>query len=465
VNLEVEPVDERPPPRPPDLAPRMPPLGRVFPAGVFYGWAIAAAIGTLMLVVAGIGYYGLAVFLNPLQEEHGWSNSAVSGAASLYFIASGVTAAFFGPRVDRHGPMGFMTAGFVLVGVAAMLIGFVKELWQLYAVYTLLAFGFGMSSTVATSAIMTRWFMVKRARAMSISSTGISLGGVIFAPVGAWLVDRGGLDLAAPVMGLLVLAVTLPVLWGVIAFDPRQMGLYPDGMDPAVSMGATRARMDTASQLRRWTLSQAMRTVSFWAVLVAFTLVLISQTGFVIHQIAFLEERLGSRSAAALALSTTAFGSIVARLAVGLFADAIDKRWLTIGLFVVQASAILLVLRMDGVAATYVLTLTFGFTIGNIYMMQSLLVSEIFGMVSFGAVYGIVAMAGQVGSGLGPFVVGLLEDRSGSYELPFTVAALVTYGAAFVVLLARPASSTLDDLSGQDAPGGMADVSSDVLGD
>ena len=420
------------------LPPRRPVAARLMPDGVFYGWAIAAAVGSLMLVVAGIGYYGLAVFLNPLQEEHGWSNSAVSGAASMYFLASGVTAAFFGPRVDRHGPMGFMTVGFSLVGIAAIGIGFVQELWQLYAVYLLLAFGFGMSSNVATSAIMTRWFMVKRARAMSVSSTGISLGGVILTPVGAWLVDRGGLELAAPVMGLLVLVVTLPVLWGVIVFDPRQMGLHPDGIDPEVSLAQTRARMDATTQLRSWTIPQAMRTVSFWAVLGAFTLVLISQTGFVIHQIAFLEERLGSRSAAALALSTTAFGSIIARLVVGIFADSIDKRSLTVGLFAVQASAILLVLRVDGVVATYVLTLTFGFTIGNVYMMQSLLVSEIFGMVSFGAIFGIVAMAGQAGSGLGPFVVGFLEDRSGSYDLPFTIVALVTYGAAFVVLLARP---------------------------
>ena len=411
-------------------------MARVFPERVFHGWAIAAAVGTLMMVVAGIGYYGLAVFLNPLQEEHGWSNSWVSGAASMYFLASGVTAAFFGPKVDRDGPMRFMAIGFVLVGGAAALIGFVQELWQLYAVYLLLALGFGMSSNVATSAIMTRWFMVRRARAMSVSSTGISLGGVILAPVGVWLIDRGGLELAAPVMGLL--AVTLPVLWGVIVFDPRQMGLHPDGIDPEISLGETEARMDAASQLRRWTISEAMRTVSFWAVLGAFTLVLISQTGFVIHQIAFLEDRLGSRSAAALALSTTAFGSIVARLVVGLFADAIDKRWLTMALFAIQASAVLLVLRVDGVVATYVLTLAFGFTIGNIYMMQSLLVSEIFGMVSFGTVFGIVALAGQAGSGLGPFVVGFLEDRSGSYDLPFTVAALVTYGAAFVVLLARP---------------------------
>ncbi len=417
---------------------RHPPAARLFPSSLFYGWAIAVAVASLMLVAAGIGYYGLAVFLNPLQEEHGWSNASVSGAASLYFVTSGLTAAFFGPRVDRRGPMGYMTVGFLLVAGAAALIGFVEELWQLYAVYLLMALGFGMSSNVAVNAIMTRWFMVRRARAMSVSSTGISLGGVILAPVGAWLVDQGGLALAGPVMGAMVLVVTLPVLWGVIAFDPRQMGLHPDGQDPRVSLAQTRARMDAASQLRRWTIPQAMRTVPFWAVLAAFTLVLISQTGFVIHQIAFLEERLGSRSAAAFALSTTAFGSIVARLVVGLFADRIDKRWLTVALFVLQASAILLVLRVDGTVATYALTLTFGFTIGNIYMMQSLLVSEIFGMVSFGAVFGIVALAGQAGSGLGPFAVGFLEDRSGGYDLPFTVAALVTYAAAALVLLARP---------------------------
>lgn len=395
-----------------------------------------------MLVVAGVGYYGLAVFLKPLQEEHGWSNSAVSGAVSMYFLTSGITAAYFGPHVDKRGPMGFMTAGFLLVGGAAMLIGFVQALWQLYAVYLLLALGFGMSSNVAVNAIMTRWFMVRRARAMSVSSTGISLGGVLFAPLGAWLVGQGGLELATPVMGLLVLAVTLPVLWAVIAFDPRQMGLHPDGIDPTVSLAQTSARMDSASQLREWTRHDAMRKLSFWAVLVAFTLVLISQTGFVIHQVSFLEERLGSRNAAALALSTTAFGSIVARLIVGLFADALDKRWLAAVLFVIQASAVLLVLRVDGVVATYALTLTFGFTIGNIYMMQSLLVSEIFGMVSFGAVFGIVALAGQAGSGLGPFVVGFLEDRTGSYDVPFTIAALVTYAAAFVILLARPVQPT-----------------------
>jgi MFS family permease len=147
---------------------------------------------------------------------------------------------------------------------------------------------------------------------------------------------------------------------------------------------------------------------------------------------------MGSRSEAAFALSLTALGSIIARLIVGTFADAVDKRWLTVVLFVVQASAILLIVYFENIAMTWVLTLVFGFTIGNVYMMQSLMVGEIFGIVSFGAVFGLISFAGMVGSGGGPFFVGILEDATGGYTVPFTVTAIVTYAAALVVLFARP---------------------------
>jgi MFS family permease len=146
----------------------------------------------------------------------------------------------------------------------------------------------------------------------------------------------------------------------------------------------------------------------------------------------------GSRSTAALALSVTAFGSIVARLAVGTFADRIDKRRLTVLLFVIQACAVGGVVATDNVPITYALILVFGFTIGNIYMMMSLLVGEVFGTVSFGAVFGLVSLVGQTGSGIGPFFVGWLEDASGGYSLPFTITAAVTLLAGGVIAALRP---------------------------
>ncbi|MDA0366205.1 MAG: MFS transporter [Chloroflexi bacterium] len=413
------------------------PLGvRVLPRRLFYGWYIAIGASVVMFVGVGIGYYGLAVFLRPLQEEHGWSNATVSGATSAYFIISGLSGALFGPYTDRHG-LRLMLPGFVLMAAAAALIGRVHEIWQLYAVYALLAVSFGMAAGVVINAMMARWFVRARARAMSISATGISVGGVVLTPVVSWLVDRGGVALAGPVLAVMLIVIAMPVIAFVLVFDPREIGLRPDGLAPG-AVAPLRAGPTEASQQRRWRVSAAVRTVPFWGITIAFVLVLAAQTGFVIHQIAFLEDRLGSRNAAALALSTTAFGAIVARLVVGLFADAVDKRWLTVALFVIQGSAVLAVLHVESRWATYLLTLTFGFTIGNVYMMQSLLVGEIFGMVSFGAIFGIVAMAAQAGSGLGPFAVGWLEDRTGSYMLPFTLSAAITYLAAIAVVFARP---------------------------
>lgn len=421
---------------------RFPPAYHFLPRRYYYGWYITLACAALMFVGVGVGYYGLAVYLKPLQDEHGWSNTAVSGATGLYFTLSGLAGAIVGPRIDRQGPIKFMIAGLLLNGVAASAIGFVNTLWQLYFVYSLLALAFGISSGVAVNAIMTRWFVRKRARAMSISATGVSAGGVILSPLISRLIDIGGIELSAVVMGILVVVVAMPVILLVIAWDPRQMGLKPDGNEDAPPPPANRAALlSDEVQLRRWTRAEAFRTVGFWALLVAFLMVLMAQTGFVIHQISFLEERMGSRSEAAFALSLTALGSIIARLIVGLFADAIDKRLLTFVLFIVQGTAVLLVVYIDNIATTWLFTFIFGFTIGNVYMMQSLLVGEIFGIVSFGAIFGLISLAGQAGSGGGPFFVGLLEDHFGGYEVPFTITAMVTYLAAIVVLFARPPST------------------------
>lgn len=415
------------------------PVGvRLLPARIFYGWWIAAACGALMFVGVGVGYYGLAVFLRPLQEAHGWSNSVVSGATGLYFAVVGIAGVVVGPIIDRRGPRQLMLSGSILLGLAVAAVGFVTAPWQLYAVYTVLAVAVGMSASVGINAVLSRWFSVHRAKAFSITATGVSLGGVVLAPLGSTLIGHGGLALASVVMGALVVAVAVPAIVLVVVWDPQELGLHPDGAaaPPVPSLG--REALSDEVQRRTWSRREAISTGSFWAVLVSFVLILAAQTGFILHQLSFLQGRFGSSSRAALALSTTAFGSIVARLVVGMFADRFDKRLLTTVLFVVQGTAVLGVVATDNLFGTYVLVLVIGFTIGNIYMMQTLLVGEIFGVVSFGTVFGLLSLATQVGSGLGPFAVGWLEDLTGSYTAPFVLTALASFVAAAVVPLARP---------------------------
>ncbi len=431
---------------------------RFLPSGWFYGWYIAIACALLMFVGVGVGYYGLSVFLKPLQEEHGWTSTQVSIAPAIYFGISGLAGVIVGPIVDRRGPRQVMAIGIVVSTISAVFIGLANELWQLYLVYFIFAIANGMSTGVTIQAIMTRWFVRKRALAMSISSTGVSMGGVILSPIASKLIDIGGLALATSVLGSIVLIVGLPAVLWVMAGSPADMGIKPDGDSadtPAPEMTSFLQR-----QYQTWTRPQAMRTLSFWAIFIAFLAILIAQTGYIIHQVSFLEERFGSRTEATFTISLTAFGSIVARLVVGIFADGIDRRMLTVSLFVVQATCVLLIVQFDNIATTWILTLIFGFTIGNVYMMQALLVGEIFGMVSFGSIFGLLSMAGQIGSGVGPFAVGYLHDQSGSYTLPFVVTSVITYLAAIVILFARPMAESgggwSEDALGEGplAPGG-----------
>ncbi len=418
-------------------APRRPPIAyNLLPKRWFYGWYIAIACGVLMFVGVGVGYYGLPIFLDPLKEEHGWSTTEVSWASTIYFLVAGLTGAVVGPFIDKRGPKVFMVVGMLVNGIAGACIGLVNELWQLYTVYFVFAVAFGASSSVAVNAIMTRWFIQRRALAMSISSTGVSLGGMVIAPIASQLIDIGGLELATPILGASVVIAGIPVVLAVLAWDPQSVGMQADGgWQPARPQARA---LSAESQNRHWTRPEAARTLAFWALLIAFLLVLIAQTGYIIHQVSFLEDRFGSRSAAAFTISLTAFGSIVARLVVGIFADGVDRRLLSAILFVVQATCVVIIVTTENTVSTWILTLIFGFTIGNVYMMQTLLVGEIFGRVSFGSIFGLISLAGQAGSSIGPILVGAVHDASGGYTLPFLIVAGLTYAAAIVVWFARP---------------------------
>ena len=65
--------------------------------------------------------------------------------------------------------------------------------------------------------------------ALSIASTGLSLGGVILTPLSILMVDSLGFDIAAPLIGVIYLFGVVPVSWMFLRVSPESMGLLPDG--------------------------------------------------------------------------------------------------------------------------------------------------------------------------------------------------------------------------------------------
>jgi sugar phosphate permease len=410
----------------------LPALQRLAPR-LFYGWIITAGAFLLSFVIVGVGFYSLTIFLDALCSDRGWSRASVSGATTLYFLTSGVTGTLIGRAVDRYGPRGWIVAGALLMSVGLLAIGRVQEPSDLFGVYFLMAVGFGMSSAIPTNAILARWFVARRARAMSFSHTGVSVGGMVVVPLASTLVRRGGLELTVACLAAIVVAVALPIVIFVLRSDPRDHGLEPDGgaeERPETSL------LSDAVQQRVWSRGQAARTASFWLIAAAFGAMLFTQTGFLIHQLAFLRERIGNL--APYAVSVTAFGSVVGRLVVGSFADRVPKRAVSQGIFLLQAAALWALLYADDTAVLLLCAFVFGLTMGNVYMLQSLLAADLFGMVSFGTVFGMVQLITSMMGALGPVALGILFDQLGGYVPAIRTFLLIPLGAALLLGLLRP---------------------------
>ena len=404
--------------------------------GIFYGWWVAVAACLITFVGVGVGVYGPAVFLSALHEQHGWSRGSISIATTLYYLAGAVCGIPIGRWVDRHGPRALFAVSAGIMAVALVLIGRLTALWQLFPVYVLLAPGMTGMANIPVTALVTRWFVRKRAQALSIAMTGISLGGMILVPVTVAVVDRRGLGAATLLLAVMVLAVTLPVSAFVIKRDPAELGLRPDG-DPPAEAGKQGQQQAARGAGPDWTRGEAIRTRPFWLLVVSFMLGLGVQQGFLLHQLSFLGGEIGT-GAAATVLSVTTGASVIGRLALGTVSDRLDKRWMAAACFAGQGATLLVILQSTALPVVYPAMALFGLTMGNSYIMISLLTAECFGVKSFGSVYGLLNLFVMTGSAFGPTLIGVLADNSGGYRLPFTVGGGIALAMALLVLSVRP---------------------------
>lgn len=180
--------------------------------------------------------------------------------------------------------------------------------------------------------------------------------------------------------------------------------------------------------------SHALRDISFLSVTTAFALVLFAQVGFIVHLIAFLDPAIG-RANAALALALLAAMAVAGRVLFSTVIDRLNQRLASALSFVSQAIALAVVInfRIDWllIAACAV----FGFSVGNVITLPSLIVQREFDARAFGVLVSLLTAITQVTYAFGPGVIGALRDLSGSYTLPFCCAIALELTAAALIMI------------------------------
>jgi MFS family permease len=410
------------------------------PPRLFYGWWIVVAGTAILFVSSGIGFYGHGVILDPLRTLHGWSKATISSAITLYFLTTGIIGMLIGRLIDKYGPKWILIIGSVIIGSGFAFLSLINAAWQLYATYLFMAIGFSCTSLVPVNTLITNWFIRKRGFAMSLTNTGLSLGGVVLVPFASYAISHWGLQNALPILGAVFWIVIIPIAFLFIKQRPSDLNQLPD--DKLSGASLPKDKLDSpfsyTIQMRVWTRLQAAKTLTFWAIVVAFLLALGGQIAFLVHQVSFLSQYLGV-TGAATAVSVTAGASIIGRLFLGTFVDRCDKRYVTMVCFLIQGIAVITLAYYNHVVVLYLCTFAFGLTMGSIIMMQSLIIGECFGLISFATVSGLAGLFTMSGAAFGPTLAGVIYDATQSYRLAFTIFAALSMVAILVIFFARPA--------------------------
>ena len=390
----------------------------------FYGWIIVATLFVMLAFTSGLGFYNHAVILRALIAERDFSPAVASSAISVFFMTSGLAGLWVAHLLERQDVRFSIAAGGLCAGLSLALVGHVNSVWQLYLLYTFFGIGFCASSMLPATTLIARWFGKKRAFALSIASTGLSVGGILITPMSAVLVKQVGLTQAGYWFGLCYTLGVLPLTWLTLRSRPSDMGLEPDGGP----LNTQASAVDGVSFYR------AMREHFFWGLSIAYLFVMLAQVGAIAHQYGLISERLAPGKEA-LALSILPLFSIFGRLAGGYFMDNLSMRAFTLIMMSLQATSLAVMglfthewVLMAGLAV-------FGLSVGNLLMLQPLMITRVYGLLHYSRIFSVSNLLTTFGVALGPGLMGLVYARTENYEWPFVVAALSGFLAASLFLL------------------------------
>ena len=368
------------------------------------GWRIVAVCFLVATFGWGLGFYGQSVYLAELHRLHGWPASLISSGTTFFYLFGAVLIAFVGEAVGSFGPRNCLVAGILAMAAAAVMMGQVASPWQLYLANALLAFGWAGTSLGVITNTLGLWFDSKRGMAISLALNGASFGGIIGVPLLVLAVAHFGFAGAMILAAMVMVAVMIPVI---LIFVGRPPG------HSLIAVSAT-AEMPSAARIR----AHALRDVAFLSVSIAFALVLFAQVGFIVHLIAFLDPIIG-RAHAATAVALLTAMAMAGRVLFSTVIDRLNQRLASAISFASQAVALLIIIHSRDEIVLIACCALFGFSVGNLITLPSLIVQREFDPRSFGVLISLITAINQVTYAFGPGVIGVLRDASGSYTLPF----------------------------------------------
>ncbi|MBM2804866.1 MAG: major facilitator superfamily 1 [Deltaproteobacteria bacterium] len=402
---------------------------------------MVALVSALRVLGGGLHNYGFTVFFLPLSQDLGLSRAATSLAFSLARVEGAIEGPFVGYFIDRFGPRPMILVATILTGAGYILFAWVDSYTNFLIVYLgIISLSFTPGFVHAAMAVGNTWFIRYRARAMTVISSAVPIGGTLLTPLLALAVQAWGWRSGAILAGTLFLLIGIPIGMGV-RHSPESMGLLPDGDAPtpaAPGNAAASDRGDGTSAVSDPTLRQAMKTWVFWLFVISMTVRVGAYSTISVHFVPIMVWKGLTQEHAAVLLGGFAFLNWAAHYVIGPLADAMNRPKLLTACMIAAGASMLLLIWGDGVWPLWLFTILFT-AIDASFPVVWATIGDFFGRKNFATIRGTMSFFYTWGSVVGPVIAGAVYDRSQSYVATlWGICAAMLLGAFLTALLIKP---------------------------
>tara|TARA_B100001123_G_scaffold84517_1_gene96783 strand:+ start:946 stop:2265 length:1320 start_codon:yes stop_codon:yes gene_type:complete len=409
----------------------------------YYGWVVVFAAGSTVFARMAPSVFVLGIFVSPIAEEFGWSRTLIAGAVSVGAIASMFLSPVVGWAVDRYGSRVILTVSMLVLGAAVTSLAWATTPLFFYMGFATGRIIFHVPVQIGSGAVVSRWFIVRRGRAIGLMYLAGAVGGIFCLQVASIAISLVDLAAAWIALGITVLAVSVFPSALLIVDRPEDIGLRPDGLTsgPAdVDSGPATVELpeQTSWQEVDWTLRDAMRTKALWVLVVVVGALFMIQAGVSVHVGAFYQDRGLGLTVVASAISINGAVSAVGSLAWGAVIERTPVRWAMTFLMVLSTVSTMLLLTVHSLVAAFFVSAVIGVVAAGGNVIPPVAYASYFGRRSIGSIRGIGETGVQIGQTIGPVLSGLAFDLNGSYLAAFLTFAAIALLCACGMSLSGP---------------------------
>jgi MFS family permease len=391
-----------------------------------YGWVVVGA-GMLMTCV-GIGaMLSLAVFLQPIAADTGWSRSGISAAATLDFLCMGAAAFLWGMLSDRFGTRIVVLLGSALLGIGLVTASRAATLVEFQLLFGILIGVAAGSFYAPMMAAASEWLAHRRNLAVALVSAGMGIGSMTVSPIAGLLL--GALDWRTAMLIIGVLAWVLLIPAALLVRRPPEAAPAADA--PLGSSSAAPEYLLTAAQ--------ALRTPQFAAIALTHFACCAAHSGPIFHMVSYATICGLTPMLAVSVYSLAGLSGLGGRIGLGMIADRIGAKPVLVAGLSVQALSVGAYLFVGALGEFYALSIVFGMAYGGVMPLYAVLVRDYFGPRIMGTTFGAVTAFASLGMALGPWAGGFTFDTYGSYAALYVGSFAIGLGAVAIALTFRPA--------------------------